>query len=179
MATELDLSTTLFAGALVFIALENTGTSDAATKPAAENAAWKELCCVESWAHRQVNHEEERDCPDPDTGWRTGKEVYTLGDRFEVTTRRTTGLYQRLQYGVENALAAGVAQTPFVVADRMVRAWIKVQLRQHIGTDRFVLDCWCEVRVLGDPPAATKAVQKPNLEFYALKSTLNAFNIPA
>lgn len=175
----LPLSAELFAGALVHIALESSGVSDSETKPASDNSAWKELCCVESWAHRQVTVEEEVDCPDPDTGWRTGKRVYALGDRFEVVTRKTTGLYQQLQFGLENALAEGVAQTPFVKADRMVRGWVKVQLRQHIGTDRFVFDCWCEIRVLGDPPNAEKATQKPNLEFYALRSDLNSFVIPS
>lgn len=179
MADELDLSATLFAGALVFIALEEASVADKVTKPAAANAAWKELCCVERWAHKLVTHEEEKDCPDPDTGWRADKDVFTLGDRFEVVTRRTTGLFLRLEYGVANPLVAGVPQTQFVKADRRVRGWVKVQLRQHIGTDRFVIDTWCDIRVLGDPPEAVKGVQKPNLEFYALKSSLNAFNIPA
>ena len=74
----------------------------------------------------------------------------------------------------------GTPQTPFVTVDRKVTAWIKVQLRQHIGTDRYVLDFYGDIRVLGDPPAAEKATQKPNLELYVRRDTLlNAFDIPA
>ena len=114
------------------------------------------------------------------SGWEQQKREYTIADLFEVTTRKTTELYQRLQFGVAAAIVAGTAQTPFVTGDRKVTAWVKIQLRQHIGSDRYVLDMYCDIRVLGDPPAAEKGTQKPNLEFYVRRDTLlNAFNIPS
>ena len=176
---ELPLASELFAGALIYIAEYGAATSDPTTKPASGSALWKELACCESMKPKAVKVTEEADVPSP-TGWAQEKREFTLADFFEVTTRRTTELFQRMQFGLAAAVVAGTAQTPFVTADRKVTAWVKVQLRQHIGTDRYVLDMYCDIRVLGDPPAAEKGTQKPNLEFYVRRDTLlNAFNIPA
>ncbi len=177
--SKLALSAELFAGALIYIAEYGAATSDAVTKPASNSALWKELAACESMKPKAVKFTEEADVPSA-TGWEQQKREYTLADMFEVVTRETTELYQRLQFGLEDAVTPGTPQTPFVTVDRKVTAWIKVQLRQHIGTDRYVLDFYGDVRVLGDPPAAEKATQKPNLELYVRRDTLlNAFDIPA
>lgn len=177
--SDLALSSELFAGALIFIAEYGAATSDLVTKPASNSVLWKELGAVESMKPKSVKVTEDADVPST-TGWETQKREYTVADLFEVTTRRTTELYQRMQFGLAGAVTAGTAQTPFVTADRKVSGWVKIQLRQHIGTDRYVLDFYADIRVMGDPPAAEKGTQKPNLEFYVRRDTaLNAFNIPA
>jgi len=176
---NLALSTELFAGALIFFAEYGAATSDPVTKPASNSALWKELACCESMKPKSVKVTEEADVPFAG-GWEQQKREYTIADLFEVITRTTTELYQRMQMGLAAAIVAGTAQTPFVTSDRKVTGWLKIQLRQHIGTDRYVLDFYADVRVLGDPPAAEKGTQKPNLEFYVRRDTLlNAFNVPA
>lgn len=177
--SELNLSSELFAGALIYIAEYASGTSDPSTKPASNNAAWKELACVESFKPKSVKVTEAAMVPSA-IGWEQQKREFTVADMFEATTRKTTEVYQRLQMGLAGAITAGTAQTPFVTADRKVSGWVKVQLRQHIGTDRYVLDFYADIRLAGDPPAAEASTQKPNLEFYVRRDTsLNAFNIPA
>jgi hypothetical protein len=177
--SELALSAELFAGALIYFAEYGAATSDPVTKPASNSALWKELAACESMKPKSIKVTEEADVPST-TGWETQKREYTLGDMFEVTTRKTTEVFQRLQFGLAAAVVAGTAQTPFVTADRKVSGWVKIQLRQHIGTDRYVLDFYADIRELGDPPAAEKGTQKPNLELYVRRDTaLNAFNIPA
>ena len=176
---KLDLSAELFAGAIIYIAEYAAATSDPATKPIAASALWKELASIESLKPKSVKHTENVDVPGA-SGWEQQKREYTLADMFEVTTRDTTELYHRLQFGLEDAIVQGTAQTPFAVVDRKVSGWVKVQLRQHIGTDRYVLDFYSDIRVLGDPPAAEKGTQKPNLEFYVRRdTTLNSINLPA
>lgn len=176
---DLARSSEIFAGALIFVSVLATGTSDATTKPISSSNLWLELAAVESLKPKAIKYSEEVVVPFAG-GWEQQKREYTLADSYEVVTRRTTSLYQQLQFGLGSAIVAGTAQTPYVNADRKVLAWVKVQLRQHIGTDNFVLDNWCEIRVMGDPPAAEKATQKPNLEFFVLKgTTLNAVNFPA
>lgn len=175
---DLNLSNELFAGALIYFAEFASGTSDTATKPASNSALWKELAAVESWRPKAIKVTEEASVPSA-TGWAQEKREYTVADMFEVTTRRTTEVFQRIQFGLQNAVTPGTAQTPFVKADRKVSGWVKVQLRQHTGTDRYVLDFYADVRVLGDPPAAERGTQKPQMELYVrTDTTLNAFNIP-
>lgn len=175
----LNLTSELFAGALLYVAEFGAATSDAVTKPASNSALWKELAYVESLKWKDVKVTEEAAVPCA-TGWEQLKREYTIADLAEVVTRSTTELYQRLQFGLAGAVTAGTAQTPFVVADRKVTAWVKIQLRQHIGTDRYVADIYCDLRKFGDAPAAEKGTQKPSFELYVRRDTLlNAFNIPA
>jgi hypothetical protein len=56
--SKLAMSTRLFAGALVYFAEEVAATSDTVTKPAAENAAWKEVGAVQQLMHKPQNFEE-------------------------------------------------------------------------------------------------------------------------
>lgn len=176
---KLNLSAELFAGAIIYIAEEATGTSDTATKPLVASALWKELASIEILKPKAVKHTESYDVPGSN-GWEQKKNEYTLADMFEVTTRDTTELYQRLQFGLENPIVQGTPQTPFAMVDRKASGWVKIQLRQHVGTDRYVLDFYADIRVLGDPPAAEKGTQKPNLEFYVRRDTaLNSLDLPA
>lgn len=166
-----------FSGALVLFAEEASGTSDALTKPAAANAAWKIIDNVEILKKGVIQHEEPFSAPDPDTGWADGKDVFTLADFFDATMRSTNELTKRLSYGVAAPIVQGTAQTPFAKADRRVRGWIKIQNRLHLGTDRERIDIWCDVRLKEDP-ATEKKVQIPVLEFWKLKSALNTHVMP-
>lgn len=175
---QLARSKHLYAGALIHIALEVTSTIDAATKPAADNAAWLELGCVEELTHFPLKFVEEYSCPDAQIGWRDRKIEHNTGDRYEVMTRTITGLYERLSKALEGAIVEGTAQTPGVAGERMVRGWVKIQTRMSDGADNSVEDLWCEIRPL-DPPAVAKGTQKPAFELWPLVSTLNAINYPA
>lgn len=177
---KLALSSMLFTGALVYFAEEVASTSDLTTKPAADNAAWKEIGSVENLKHNPDNHEEPYSIPSASRGWMSGKQVFTLADLYDLTTRETSELVHRLAFGVAAPLVAGTAQTPHAEPERMVRGWIKIQHRQ-VGapaTDRARMDIFCEIR-LKDEPAVEKKVQVPVLELFELDSTLNSVVIPA
>ena len=177
--TPLALSSELFAGAIINLAIFASGTSDPATKPASGSGLWLELATCEKVQQKAVKVTEDAVVPGA-MGWESQKREYTIADMFEVTTRATTGLYNQLQFGLASPIVAGTAQTPFVTTERKVSGWVKIQLRQHIGTDRYVLDMYCDIRISGDPPPADKATQKPNMEFYVRKdTTLNAWNLPS
>jgi hypothetical protein len=174
---KLALSTRLFAGAIVYLAEEAVSTSDAATKPSAESAAWLEVGLVQTLKH----------APDVLTepyseitanGWRNLKDEYTLADVFELTTREVSELFHRLQMGTNAALVAGTAQAPFTKSDRKIRGWIKLQHRQHSGTDRLRMDVFCEIR-LKTPPDIEKKTVEPVFELYVLNSSLNSVIIPS
>jgi hypothetical protein len=175
---KLDLSQRLFAGALVHFALEASGTSDSATKPASDNAAWKQIGSVLSLTHMALTHEEPYSEPDATRGWVDRKEIYHTGDVYDLVTQEVSGLYHQLANGLNAAIVAGTAQAPFVKSERMVRGWIKVQQRQSAGTDRDRLDLWCEVRVKAVPPIEKK-VQTPTLELFVLASSLNSYVLPS
>lgn len=175
---KLANSKRLFAGMLAYFAEESDGVSDLVTKPAAENAAWKEIGCVSVCKHNPVNFEQPYSCPDAARGWIDKKNVYTLADMFDLTTEEVSDLYHRLSMGVEAALVAGTAQTPFAESERVVRGWVKFQKRENIGSDRDRTDIYCEIRLKEDP-ATEKKVQVPVFELYVLHSSLNSYVIPA
>lgn len=171
---KLNNSKRLFAGMLVFFAEEVAATSDLVTKPAADNAAWKEVGCVSVCKHVPKQFEQEYSCPDPARGWIDRKEVFTVADMFELTTEEVSELYHRLAMGVEAALVVNTPQTPFAQTERMVRGWVKFQKREHGGSDRDRNDLFCEIRLKEDP-ATEKKSQVPQLELFVLHSTLNSY----
>jgi hypothetical protein len=176
---QLAGSELLFAGALVYFAVEASGTSDSATKPAANNSAWKELFAVQSFKHKPVNVSSEDDIVTAE-GW--GQEInqFTVADDFEITSKRATDLFRQLQMGLSGAITHGTAQSPFVGSDRKLRGWIKIQERKHTGTDHSLLDAWIEIRVM-DTPDIKKGVQEFKFTCRVVRpfSTLNAYNLPA
>lgn len=174
---KLDLSTKLFAGAIVYFAERAASTSDELTKPAANSALWKEIGSVQKLDHMPQNYEEKYSEVGAN-GWREYKDVFTLADIFELETREVSELYHRLDMGVTAALVAGTAQAPFAASDRKVLGWIKLQHRMHSGTDRVRLDVYCEIRIKKTAPIEKKTAQ-PVLELYAVASTLNSMVIPA
>jgi len=169
----------LFAGAIIYFAAESSGTSDISTKPAANNAAWKELFAVQSFKHKPVKVSSEDDIVTAE-GW--GQEIneFVVADDYEITSKRVTDLFRQLQMGLSGAITHGTAQTPHVNSDRKVRGWIKIQERKHTGTDHSLLDAWVEVRVM-DTPDIKKGVQEFKFTCRVIRpfSTLNAYNLPA
>ena len=175
--SKLNLSTRLFAGAIVYFAEEATGTSDVATKPASNSALWKEVGSVQSLVHNpDVQEEKFSECGA--NGWRNMKDTFTLADIYELTTREVSELYHRLDLGTSAAIVAGTAQQPFASDARMVQGWIKLQHRMHTGTDRMLLDMFCEVRIK-KAPAIEKKTPEPVLELWVVASSLNSMVIPS
>lgn len=170
---SLALSQKLFAGAFVFIAEYASGTSDAATKPVYSSNLWLSADNIQSISHDADEFEEKFSTPDPDRGWINQKDVHALADIYRVKLRNMPELVHRLQFGVAAAMVTGTAQTPFANPDRKILAWVKIQQRQQVGTDRSLMDIWCEIRLKADP-AIEKKTQEPELELWVLKSTLNS-----
>jgi hypothetical protein len=173
----LPLSAKLFAGKIVYIALEASGTSDAATRPASNSNLWLELAGVNEAIEKKEKVTESYDEVTAD-GWRTGKDEYTTADYYEVKTRYTTALYEQLRYGLAAAIVQGTAQTPYVRSDRKLRCWVNMQERMQDGQDRVVASLFCEIRAM-DPPASKKETQQPMFELWVLRSSLNSINFPA
>lgn len=177
MADDLSMTLKLFAGAFVFFAEEDTGVSDDETKPISSSDAWKQIAIVEQFAHNPKVWEEEYDEADADNGWRTRVDRYTMADVYTARCRTVNELYERLRMGLESAITPGTAQSPNVVSNRMVRGWLKFQIRSQLGSDQCLADLWCEVRVI-DPQPNAKGVMRVTFEFWKLASSLNSINYP-
>lgn len=174
---QLPLSAKLFAGKIVYIAIEAAAASDAVTKPISGSALWLELAGVNSAVEKKEKTSESFDEMTAD-GWRTGKDEYTTADMYELKTRYTTALYEQLRYGLASSIVQGTPQTPFVKSDRKLRCWANFQERMSDGQDRLALSLWCEIRAM-DPPPSEKKTQEPVFELWVLRSTLNSINFPA
>jgi hypothetical protein len=173
---RLALSAKLFAGKIVYIAIEAAGTSDEATKPVSGSGLWLELAGVNSAVEKPQKTTEIYDEIGPD-GWETGKDEYTTADVFELQTRYTTALYEQLRYGLAGPIVQGTPQTPYVLKDRKLRGWVNFQERNG-GQDRAVTSLWCEIRAM-DPPASEKKTQEPKFELWVKRDTLASINFPA
>ena len=100
-------------------------------------------------------------------------------DHVILKTRQMGELVHRLQMGLAAAIATGTAQTPGIAMDRKVEGWLRIQGRQLTGTDRFVMDWWCEVRLEESAEFADKVVE-PVLRFTQERGVaLNSINFPA
>ncbi|WP_193214931.1 hypothetical protein [Luteolibacter marinus] len=174
----LALSEKLFAGKIIYIALEASGTSDLATRPVSGSALWLELAGVNSAVHKPVKVREEFDEVDANLGWRQGVDEYTVADPFEIKTRYTTELFDRMRYGLAGAIVQDTPQTPFVKSDRKLRGWVNLQERKHDGEDRNTLAIFCEIRAM-DPPPSEKKTQEPMFELWPIYSTLQTVNFPS
>lgn len=176
---KLARSQALMTGAFIHIALEAGAASDVSTKPSAASGLWLEVGCVQSVRHFPLTFSEEFSCPDPQLGLRDRKETHNMGDRYEITFRETNDLVERLQNALDAAIVEDTAQTPGVASTRMLRGWVKIQMRKPGGEDNMIEDLWCEIRPLDPPEAGAKATQIQGLELWVLTSTLNAINFPA
>lgn len=177
MADKLAGSARVFAGCLVYVARYSAGQADAVTKPAANSPLWKQIGITFSVQHKPKTQEEIADVPTED-GWREEKNVYTLADYHEIKFQEVNDLYDELEQGLAAPITPGTAQTQNVKSDRSIQCWIKIQERQHVGTDRSVMDQWGIIRAM-EPVAKEKKEQQPALEFDARRSSLNAFDRPA
>lgn len=175
--SDLAMTLKLFAGAFVYFAEESDGVSDSETKPISSSESWKQIATVEEFAHSTKQFEEEYDEADADAGWRTRVDRFTLADIYTAKCRTVNELYERLRMGLSAAITPGSAQAPNTTSDRMVRGWLKFQLRSQLGSDQCLADLWCEVRVIDEPPNA-KGIIRPTFEFWKLASALNSINYP-
>jgi hypothetical protein len=174
--SNLALAAKLFAGKIVYFALEASGTSDLATKPVSGSGLWLQLPGVNSATHKMEKTSENfDDCGA--NGWTTGKTEYTTADIFELKTPWTTALFEQLRYGLASAIVQGTPQTPFVKSDRKVRGWLNLQERMQDGQDRNVLSIFVELRAM-DPPASEKKTQETTYEAWVIFSSLQSINWP-
>lgn len=102
----------------------------------------------------------------------------TVQDHVILKTRQMGELVHRLQMGLSAAIVTGTAQTPGLSLDRKVEGWLRIQGRQLGGTDRFVMDWWCEVR-LEESGEFNDKVMEPVLRFTQERGVaLNSINFP-
>ena len=80
-----------------------------------------------------------------------------------IETREMGDLVFRLEHGL-TAIATGTAQTPGNVYDPKIEGWLRLQGRDLPGTDAFLLDWWCEVR-LESKHKFDEKVPTPSLRF--------------
>ena len=96
---------------------------------------------------------------------------------WKLDLEGVTDIAFELMFGLTK-ITKGTAQIPGNVLDRKIEGWLKLQARQTSGTDLFLADIWCEVRM----EKAPKIEQSPvlaSLRFQKLYSTLNTINFPA
>lgn len=71
-----------------------------------------------------------------------------ISDSIQFQSRQQNELVLRLAYGLTSKIALGVAQSPNMSFDRVLRGWCRWQQRQlGEGTDRLILDWWGEIRL--------------------------------
>lgn len=112
-------------------------------------------------------------------GYEKINRAHVVQDYVLLKTRQMGELVHRLQHGLAAAIATGTAQTPGLALDRKVLGWLRIQGRQLGGTDRFIMDWWCEAR-LEETAEFNNSVIEPVLRFTQIKGVaLNSINFPA
>lgn len=100
-------------------------------------------------------------------------------DFITLKTREMGELVHRLQMGLTAEIAKGTAQTPGLATERKVLGWLRIQGRQLDGTDRFIVDGWCEA-TLEETGEFNDKVVEPVLRFTFVKGVAgNSINFPA
>ena len=174
---DLALAAKLFAGKIIYFALEAPGTSDLVTKPISGSALWLALPGITSADHKTKEVVEEYDEVDANIGWAEGKDVYTTADYYMMKSRYTTAMFEQLRYGLASAIVQGTPQTPMVRSDRKLRGWLNAQERMSNGQDRHVVSLFGEIRAVNTPPSEKKT-QETEFEFWVKYSTLQSINWP-
>jgi len=105
-------------------------------------------------------------------------EKRVIADMLDVTSDKATEYFHRLAMGLSASIVNGTAQAPSAIRDRKLTGWLRVQARKQAGTDIFLLDWWCEMRLKDLPEYSDKVIQ-PQYEFRKLYSSLNSINFPA
>lgn len=110
-------------------------------------------------------------------GYQQREQSQVVAEYWNIDLEGMTDIAFELMFGLTK-ITKGTAQIPGNVLDRKVEGWLKLQARQTSGTDLFLADIWCEVRMTKMP----KIEQSPvlaSLRFQKLYSTLNTINFPA
>lgn len=160
------------------IVAAETVVSPAAGKPdASPTTNWTALGDVESAKFSVVEAEEKYLVPSAAGGYDERVEKRAIADLLELKLQQSNAFVARLMAGAA-AITLGTAQAAHAVRDRYVEGWLRIQARKQNGTDHFLLDWWCQMR-LKDIPEISEKTQRPVLEFRKLYSTLNAVNFPS
>jgi hypothetical protein len=155
-----------------------TVVSPAAGKPdAVPTSNWVTLGDVEMAKFTTVEAEEKYLVPSAAGGYDEKVEKRVIADLLELKLQQSNEFVARLVAGA-GAITLGTAQAAHAVRDRYVEGWLRIQARKQGGTDHFLLDWWCQMR-LKDIPEISEKTQRPTLEFRKLYSTLNSVNFPS
>lgn len=107
--------------------------------------------------------------PLPSGGFAKINRSFVTQDHVILQTREMQELVWRLQMGLSAIIAEGTAQTPAAKLDRKIEGWLRIQGRNLSGSDRFLMDWWCECRLENDNTFDEKVVT-PSLRFTLIRS---------
>lgn len=105
----------------------------------------------------------------PSGGYAKKNRKFVTQDFLILQTREMSEIVWRHQMGIAAIIAEGTAQTPGAKLDRKIEGWLRIQGRNLTGTDRFLIDWWCECR-LDNSNAFDEKVVTPTLRFTLIKS---------
>lgn len=160
------------------IVAAETVVSPAAGKPdATPTTNWTALGDVEMAKFSTVEAEEKYLVPSSAGGYDERVEKRVIADLLDLKLHQGNEFTARLMAGT-GELTLGTAVAAHSVRDRYVEGWLRVQARKQSGSDLFLLDWWCQMR-LKEIPEISDKVQRPVLEFRRLYSTLNSVNFPS
>jgi hypothetical protein len=160
------------------IVAAETVVSPAAGKPdAVPTTNWTALGDVEMAKFSVVESEEKYLVPSAAGGYDERVEKRVIADLLDLKLQQGNEFTARLMAGAA-AVVLGTAQAAHAVRDRYVEGWLRIQARKQGGTDLFLLDWWCQMR-LKEIPEISDKVPRPTLEFRKLYSSLNSVNVPS
>jgi hypothetical protein len=167
------LSNEDFLGAFAFF-VEEGETVDAQTisstiKPDVDPVSnWPSLGDVQNFGFGKEEIDDPYFKVNPGGGMTKHQRKWVVADFLDFQTRQMNELVYRLTMGFTDKIESGEAQSPHVPGtDRVIRGWLRMQARALAGTDRFLLDWWCELRIATDPKFEAKTTM-PALRAYKL-----------
>jgi len=153
-------------------------TVSASIKPDATPLSnWPNLGAIENSKFEREEDEEEFLEPRVQGGYDKPKIPQVVNDYLILTTNHTSEFFHRLQMGLASPIVPGTAQAPHVETDRKITGWLKIQFRKKGGSDSFVFDWFCEMR-LSELPDITNKTLRPALKFRRLASDQNTVVFP-
>jgi len=163
------------------IVAAETVVSPAAGKPdASPTANWSAYALgnVENAKFSTKTVDEPFMVPSAAGGYTEEIEKRVVADLLDLKVDKVSEIFHRLVMGAASTLVVGTAQAPHVQADRKLTGWLRIQARKNSGSDIFLLDWWCELRLKEIPEFGEKSI-RPTYEFRKLYSSLNSVNFPA
>lgn len=158
-----------------------TVVSPAAGKPDANPTTnWSDYALgnVESAKFSVKTEDESFMVPSSAGGYTEEVEKRVVADLLDIKVDKASEIYHRLAMGAAAKIVVGTAQAPHTVLDRKITGWLRLQARKQAGTDIFLLDWWCELRLKELPEYGSKTI-RPVFEARKLYSSLNSLNFPS